>query len=70
MWYIILFNISRYKNLEVINSRPNGDFSPIYNGLLAFSRNELQSRGYSLIGKTATLQVVISGSIPDVSTLY
>lgn len=24
-------------------------------------------RGHSLIGKTATLQVVISGSIPDVS---
>lgn len=26
-------------------------------------------RGHSLIGKTATLQVVISGSIPDVSNV-
>ena len=29
----------------------------------------LYIRGHSLIGKTATLQVVISGSIPDVSNV-
>lgn len=29
----------------------------------------LYMRGHSLIGKTATLQVVISGSIPDVSNV-
>ena len=27
-------------------------------------------RGYSLIGKTAMLHVVISGSIPDISKIY
>jgi hypothetical protein len=27
-------------------------------------------RGYSLIGKTPTLHVVISGSIPDISKIY
>ena len=29
----------------------------------------MYKRGYSLIGKTATLHVVISGSSPDVSKL-